>query len=438
MEMHSFISSFDRPFSWSYEALGAADHWWRRIWFCFILPLSPVIVWGIFFIRSFVFYGISPLSSAHDAFVSVLTIRGLFLWVVLQIIPVVAILLIQLQKKLAIIGTEVLVVMVSASVILAAELIVRAPSIQSILCIASNRRPLPFADDCPLRARALRRLGDIAHTKDVWQNKSPCKVAIFGSSQLREGVDVTLLAQITGCSVQQQSVAGMLPEHMLIAREKLVSPETSLVVMQLSPFDLMAPYTQYADWGRMLSSRSGLWDLVNIMNIDQIEANWRELVELHIAASFSLWSSRDLARKIFFNLTSTRKWFTRTGKLEIEKSESNEAIESPVWADAETSKMRLRAVARLWKNLVSDGTNIILLQGSVNPVFMHKFPGQAWREWSSEIEALARVNGVEYVSTSDISLPYEEQFWSDNTHLNDKGKLKYTMALGGYIIERLR
>ena len=304
-----------------------------------------------------------------------------------------------------------LVPIATVAVILAAECGLRVPLLQTPLWLAARSRldagQYFMGEVCYVRLEEAAGRG----------TRAPA-VVLMGSSQLLNGVDEHLLAELVHpVPVIRRAMFGMTPIKALAMRAYVPFLPGDTCVQYLSEFDFTNQDEFPYAWFRPYASWQTLPDVLRCVSPSVKLKHWRHVVDYAAAATTEWWRMRDFLRQILFH-------FWRAGEAMAGEVEPTDTA-----AAEEEARSPLRFAGAEWKafqafarNLASSQVNLLVFEGDVNPSIYSTFRLQAKENMRRELAALSSVEGYRYVSKEEQGLALGAGHWRDMTHLNPDGR----------------
>lgn len=431
--MPLFTSNSNDPKTfWTIERNRCAMHWWRSFWFKLYLPLSPLIFFLVLSAFRLLTYNEVELAETGRV---IFSWRGLAGMVALQIIPVTMMVGLWVHRFMTFWMAEFAACILTLIIVGFAEFVSRQSRADWNILLASSIRPLPAAEDYPLRDRVMKQLLKIKHHGE-WSSEGIISgISVFGSSQMERGIDYSELEERTNMDVYQRCLAGQFPLHGLVADSWLMMPKTSIIVMYVSPFDLSRYTTTINSWGRFFASRQSVERLRKTMGLPLVLGEWRSFAELYFSSVSRIWSRRDVYQKIAFSIFGAAP--EKTTRSSKSPEMTNQVFADNNNMDARYHGASLRALENLWNGWTSQGIRVLVVEGDVNPLYRHEFDQydpSFWRLQREAIRDAASKSGVIFIGAEDLQAEISADDWADSTHFNQKGVEKFTKAIARTIL----
>lgn len=271
-------------------------------------------------------------------------------------------------------------------------------------------------------------------------------VFLIGSSQVREGIDPSLLAKLlskgSGKTIEVRNVgisAGAMPE-MLLQLDVLLERKPFLLVASPSPQRMGDPYDNFprvADFSYSLSGASQIlidfWGVIGRQDLVTFAS--RSLL-FNLYPSVRLVRSFSLPRYLIQRL---KRWPVRS-PYAYDKSlafdrmlERFNEIGSPVLE--EESKIHINLAEKFAKRVGKHDTKLVFVDFPFNPAMDAHFGG--WKAvYVLQAKVLQRISnelGLAYLKRGQLPTFNKEDF-IDTTHLNQRGRKKMTEHLANWIL----
>lgn len=223
-------------------------------------------------------------------------------------------------------------------------------------------------------------------------------------------------------AVIRKAIAGTTPLKALLAWDIYGLRAGDTVVMYLSEFDFIQAERLSADWMRPFATWNSLYQLCTILTWDERRAEWRQLTDLAMSATFGLWRYRDYLDIVLFNFFGPGEKVVPTAP--SESSNENELV---------LTTKELRAFSRLVSLLRDRNVGVVVFEGQLNPLMYGKARLEISKEIMHMMGAYAQTGQITYIPKSlQAHLFDQESQWSDMTHLNENSKELFTDYLATY------
>ncbi len=303
--------------------------------------------------------------------------------------------------------------------------------LQQIVCTAIKHRAHPERDFFIRNAAVFNTAGMEQETPST----KP-RLIVLGSSQLNLGLDHERLQKmLPSLQVERRSVAGMGPVGTLMTSPQVGIRPGDIVLVYWSEFDVgaMSITILDANWLRPFGNTAGLASLLAHMNNADVSLDLVSRLDVHVSSWSSFWRMRDGWSLLVHRLAGDAggdegSMISRAARLEEQKTGYALGLERE-----ETFRMGLAAAQTLVRSWRKAGAEVVVMEGSVNPV-MHQI---ATAERKQEVVVALRedcmMHGARFVPAGEQVFRPQPEHWVDGTHLNEEARKAFTLYVGSFL-----
>ena len=309
---------------------------------------------------------------------------------------------------------------------------VALPVVQQAVWLGVRARVQPGFDDFFMGEVASLRLAHLA----PFRGDVPTLKCV-GTSQVIRGIDFPLLqSMLPAWQVERRAVAGMVPLKALTAAAYLDIQAGDTLMLYVSGFDLARTDLLDAGWMRSFASQRGVTDLLSIIPDEECSAQWKEVVDISLAATLPLWSCRDGLSRLISHTTGPHH-LVKTEAKEADIIEAQQAAYQSGDAAELHMGIQLAALKKLVEQANQAGATTVIFEGQVNPM-LESDSTRAQNEVAHQrVQELAHGLGVRYVALAD-QVKINGGQWSDGTHFDASGRDAFTRYLAQYFAGEVR
>ena len=294
----------------------------------------------------------------------------------------------------------------------AVEVAVRCPTPQIAFWLASENRIPVQANMSYMHDVCHVRLDEATHVE-----LHDDAVVLVGSSQIIEGVDVSLLKnEIGGIPVFLRAVSAMRPIDFVESIGYLPLNGNCTYVCHLSEFDFVGTPEFRYDWFRPFASWRSLIPTLKLADKRCLAKQWRGVVDYVMAASSELWRQRDWAAEIqrhFWKCPPLQGYENVRGGVWVAGPDSTNESFSDNFSQVASFLYWLRYLQKR-------NARIVIFEGQVNPVIRSPERMIAHQRIKNWLQTLSYSSDNLYYVPAEYDFPESE--WRDMTHLNSHGR----------------
>jgi hypothetical protein len=315
-------------------------------------------------------------------------------------------------------------------VFLACEVSLRQPASLEALFMATRARAHSEDGDWVLRSGSLLRLGVLG---DRAEDRT--RLIAVGTSLIYNGIDYDLLQQeLPDFKVCRRAMAGMFPLRMLAAQNYLSIRSDDVVVFFLTDFDLGETIGLDPSWMRLVSSRAGVRDVERLLTENHIQANWKDRVDVRLAALSELWRCREPLNMILLNpLGKPPRFQHQLQTADLVKEDGWRAwyqhisIQNPAW------QLQLQALEMVFNKVVFKGAHFVVFEGRVSPAF--KSSEIIERQFMARvaIRSLVAKQGGTFIDVDQQAVIFADTDFSDGVHMTADAARRFTRYLADWM-----
>ncbi len=290
--------------------------------------------------------------------------------------------------------------------------------------------------------------------QDAYKTLPPESVIFLGDSQVREDLDCSLIGaeeDTEAANCFNFGVAGIIPVQLALQKEQMVSSRPKVVFLGVSPLLFNENMNKNDDFyflkweGQQEQQQeqpdSFLFprltaeekDLLQMDKIDRLLYKRKFVLPHYLGIIKQVFSagkssgSRQKAAFNSFNNFNNPYLFTEEQSKEELAAKVNDPEITGIFDFSSSSKRQRESFIYLIHELKKENITVVIIQMPLNPILLEKINPQSLSVYD---QYLSEISSVCEIPLIDFGANFAEDEFIDLTHLNQKGRARFSKMIG--------